>query len=323
MKEDQKKLPISLIIPVYNVEKYLYRAFVSVENQTFKNFEVIIVNDGSTDGSKKIIKKFAEKNSNFYVINQENKGLGEARNTGIKASCGSFMAFMDSDDFLEPKYLEKLYKCALKTGADIVCCNFYFYYNRAKIKIPCPLISFPGIYSGEQALKKITSCFGTLAFAWNKLFRRELFTKHKIKFYNMYFEDSATSPRLFFYARKVTFIPNILYNYVMRESSILHTMNAKKINDFIRTVGAIRNFYEKKGVYQKYRRRLRAHSGRLNFLILYDLFKMHFKSADFCNFFENAKAITKSLGYFVSDDYKPGKEVCPEPIFPVKNPYER
>ncbi|MCL2311643.1 MAG: glycosyltransferase [Firmicutes bacterium] len=316
----QKQLAISLVIPVYNVEKYLQRALESVENQTFKNFEAIIVNDGSTDNSLEIIKKFIKRNTNFILIDQKNKGLSGARNKGIKASSGRYIAFMDSDDFIEPTYLNDMYLAAIKSGSDIVCCNFYFYYESTKMKIFCPINSIPGVYSGEKALKKITSCIGTFAFVWNKLFRKSLFTTHKIEFYDMYFEDAATSPRLFFYANKVTFITNILYNYVMRDTSILHTMNAKKINDFVKSLGVVRNFYEKKGIYKKYRRRMRGYSRRLNFLISYDVFMMHFKSANFDGFLHNLRAIRKSIRHFISDEYKPGKEVCPEPIFPVKNP---
>ncbi|MDR1240775.1 MAG: glycosyltransferase [Oscillospiraceae bacterium] len=322
MEETKENRAISLIIPVYNVEKYLRRTLVSVENQTFKDIEVIIVNDGSTDGSSKIIGEFAEKNSNFIVLNQKNKGLSQARNAGLKVSSGDYVAFLDSDDFLEPDYLKKLYSTALKNSADIVCCNFYFYYPRVKMRIFCPLTTIPGVYSGEHALKKIISCIGTFTFAWNKLFKRELFTKYKIEFYDMYFEDIATSPQLFFYAKRVVFVTDVLYNYVMRNNSILHTMNAKKINDFVKTIGVVRNFCEKKGIYKKCRRRMRAHSKRISFLILYDLFMMHFKSANFDKFLYNARAISKSIKHFVSDDYKPGDENCPDPIFPVKSPEE-
>ena len=119
-----EQIDISLIIPVYNVEKYLRRTLESVENQTFKNFEVIIVNDGSTDGSLEIIQEFVNKHDNFILVDQENSGVGMARNAGIKVSRGIYIAFLDSDDFLEPNYLKKLYFAAIKTGSDIVCCNF-------------------------------------------------------------------------------------------------------------------------------------------------------------------------------------------------------
>lgn len=314
-----QNVDISLIIPVYNVEKYIRRTLESVENQTFKNFEVIIVNDGSTDGSLKIIEEFVNRNENFILIDQENKGVGAARNIGVKNSKGMYIAFLDSDDFLEPNYLKKLYSVAIKSGSDIVCCNFYFYFESTGLKISCPISSIPGIYSGERALKKITSCMGTFAFLWNKFFKRSLFTNHKIEFYDMYFEDSATSPELFFYANIVTFIPDVLYNYVMRDTSILHTMNAKKINDFIKSFGIMRNFYEKKGIYKKYRRRMKGYAQRLKLIISYDIFIMHFKSSNFEGFIKNIKAMRRSLKHFSSDNYLPRNE-CTDPIFPIKDP---
>ena len=100
---------ISVIVPVYNSEKYLSEALRSLEEQTFKNFEVVIVNDGSTDGSDKIIEKFIEKNRNFKLINQKNMGPGCAKNTGIKYSTGEYVTFLDSDDFFAPNFLEVLY----------------------------------------------------------------------------------------------------------------------------------------------------------------------------------------------------------------------
>ncbi|MDR1364095.1 MAG: glycosyltransferase [Oscillospiraceae bacterium] len=315
-----KKITISLIIPVYNVQDYLERSLNSVEKQTFKDFEAIIVNDGSTDNSLEIIKKFVARNKNFFLINQENKGLSEARNAGIEKSSGNYIAFLDSDDFLEPNYLKVFYSTALKTGADIVCCNFYFYYTKTKLRFPCPLTSIPGVYSGEEAFKKIVLCMGTFMFAWNKFFKRELFFKYKIKFYGINFEDCVTSPCLFFYAQKVAFITDILYNYVMRKTSIVHNMDATKINDFVRAIGANRNFYEKKGIYKKYRRRLKTHSLVTNFIVFYDLFVMHLKCANFNRFFKNVHAATKSLNYFVSDHYQPVNKFLPDLMYPVKNP---
>ena len=121
-------LAISLVMPVYNVEKYLKRALESVQTQTFKNFELIIVNDGSTDGSKAIAESFCEKNENFILINQENQGPSVARNTGLKVCKGDYIGFMDSDDYLEPEFLESLYTAATENDADIACCNFNLYY---------------------------------------------------------------------------------------------------------------------------------------------------------------------------------------------------
>lgn len=314
----ENNIAVSLVIPVYNVEKYLRRCLTSVENQTFKNFEAVIVNDGSTDGSLEIIQEFLDRNKNFKLVNQSNKGLGEARNVGIKNSCGRYIAFLDSDDFLEPKYLEKLYLSAIKTCADIVCCNFYFYYEKTKLRIWSLISSIPGVYSGEKALKKITSCIGTFAFAWNKLYKRSLFVNHKIEFKRMYFEDCATTPILFFYANTVTFINDVLYNYVMRDGSILHTMNAQKVNDFVKSIGMIRDFYEQKGIYKKYKRRFKGYATRLSFLMSLDVFIMHFKCNNFNGLIKNFRSLRKTIKHFKSDKYKASQNT--ELIAPVKDP---
>lgn len=114
---------ISIIIPVYNAEKYLGRCLSSIERQTYKNFEVIIVNDGSKDSSRKIAEDFAEKDRRIKIINKENGGVSSARNTGLSAVNGEFVAYIDADDYIADDYFEKLYSEAEKTGADIVCCG--------------------------------------------------------------------------------------------------------------------------------------------------------------------------------------------------------
>jgi glycosyltransferase involved in cell wall biosynthesis len=318
-----KEYQISIIVPIYNTEKHLRKALLSLEAQTYKDFKAILVNDGSTDGSAKIIAEFAVRNKNFTIINQENKGVGAARNSGIKASNTKYIAFMDSDDFLEPDFLKKLYSAALKTDADIVCCNFNFYFPKTRMKFFWPFMTLPGIYSGEKALKKITSCVGMLAFAWNKFFKREIFVKNGIEFSDMYYEDSATSPKLFYFAKKITVIHNILYNYVMHGRSITHSMDAKKINDFIKSLGIMRNFYEKKGIYKRFRRRLKGYSARLELINFYNIFAMHLKSTNFRGFFRNLQAIDRSIKYFSSDEYTlEENELKVKPVQLIKDPKE-
>ena len=121
---------ISLIIPVYNVEKYIRKTLESVLAQTFTDYEVIMVNDGSTDGSLAVLKEYADKYENFKLINQNNCGSSKARNVGINEAAGDYLAFLDSDDFLKPDFLEVLYSSAEENGADIACCNYYLYYEK-------------------------------------------------------------------------------------------------------------------------------------------------------------------------------------------------
>lgn len=324
MKLTDKIPEISLIIPVYNVEKYLRKALESVENQTFKDLEVIVINDGSKDNSIEIIKEFADRNENFIIVDQENRGLSEARNKGISISRGNYIAFMDSDDYIEENFLEILYENAIRHDADIVCCNFNFYYPENELKVYMPLTSLPGIYTGSKALKKLILDISVHHFAWNKLYKRSLFIDKGVRFYDMYFEDIATSPRLFYYAEKVVLLGRALYNYTSRESSILGSINYKKINDFISALGTIRNFLENKKAYKKYKNHIWIYSQKAKIVCYHYILQMHAKASNFDGFIENISAASKSIDHFISDKYVPLENVhIPYLICPVEQPRKR
>lgn len=315
---------VSLIIPVYNVEKYLRKALSSVEKQTFKNLEVIIVNDGSTDNSIDIINEFVERNENFIVINQVNKGLSEARNKGINVSRGKYIAFMDSDDYIESNFLEILYQNAVKYDADIVCCNFNLYYPEKDMRVYMPINALPGIYTGSEALKKLILDISVHHFAWNKIYRRSLFTEKDIRFYSMYFEDISTMPRLFYYAEKVVILNKALYNYTKRETSILGNITNEKINDFIVALGVIRNFLENKREYNKYKNYIWIYAQKTKVVCYYYILQMHMKASNFKRFAENISCANKSIDYFVSDKYVSLENVhIPYLIYPVNEPIKK
>ncbi len=314
---------ISLIIPVYNVQDYLYKALNSVVCQTLKNIEVIIVNDGSTDNSLEIIEQFAKQNPHFKIINQKNAGLSAARNAGLKISKGDYIAFMDSDDFIEPDFLECLYNAAVKNKADIVYCNFNFYYPKSDFRLYMPFTCMPGVYSNSKALKKLIMDLGMHYFAWNKLCKRELFFDNDIRFYDMYFEDIATSPRLFYHANKIVVLGKALYNYTNRNGSILNSTNIKKINDFIRSLGVMRNFFEGHHDYKKYKRRLWIYAQRVKLTSYYYTFQLHMDAMNFDGFMDNISAANKSIDYFLSNNYKYSESGIPELPYFVKKPLKR
>ncbi len=312
---------ISLVIPVYNVEKYLKKALESVQNQTFKNFEVIMVDDGSTDKSVDIIKEFCKNNENFVFITQENKGPAAARNTALKACRGDYIGFMDSDDYLEPEFLESLYNAATENNADIACCNFNLYYPEKDLKIYMPFTSFPGVYSKTKALRKLILDMGIHYFVWNKLSKKELFFNNNLTFDDMYFEDISTSPKLFYYADKIVLLGKSLYNYTSRSTSILHTMNVVRINDFIKSLGVIRNFLENEKVYQDYNNHVWIYSQKVKIVSYYYILMLHAKAMNFKGFLENISSATKSIDYFSGDCFMPvGNEKSPELIYPIKEP---
>ena len=317
---NSKNPKVSLIIPVYNVEDYLEKALLSVENQTMENIEVIIVNDGSTDGSSKIIDKFCVRNTNFIVIDQKNKGLSAARNVGLNVSKGKYIAFMDSDDYIEPNFIECLYSAAVKNDADIVCCNFNYYFPEKNMKVYMPLTSIPGTFSNTKALKKLILDFGVHYFAWNKLCKRSIFFEHNIRFYDMYFEDIATSPRLFYHADKIVLLGKALYNYTSRKNSILNTMNICKIRDFVRSLGVMRNFFENQGDYEKYKNRVWIYSQRVKLVTYYFILQMHTSAGNMEGFIDNIAAATKSIDYFAGDKFIPSAVDIPEIPYPICEP---
>lgn len=315
---------ISLIIPAYNVEKFLVRALDSVKEQTFKNFEVIIVDDGSTDKSVEIIKKYCSENDNFKLIQQENKGPGAARNAAIKISKGEYIAFMDSDDYLEPEFLESLYNAAIESGADIACCNFNLYYPQKNLKVYMPFTSLPGVYSKTKALRKLILDMGIHYFVWNKLSKRKIFFENNLEFDDMYFEDISTSPKIFYYANKIVLIGKALYNYTSRDTSILHSMNLQKINDFIRSLGVIRNFLENEQAFEDYSNHIWVYSQKVKIVSYYYILMLHARAMNFAGILENMNRATKSIDYFAGKDFKPiPEDQLPELTHPIIEPIKK
>lgn len=312
---------ISLIIPVYNTEKFLAEALKSVESQTFKDFEAIIINDGSTDNSGKIIDSFAAKNKSFRVINQDNKGLSAARNAGIKAATGQYIAFFDSDDYLSPDFLKELYKLASENQADIAYCNFYIYKNKSGFTSYMPFTAKSGVYSRKKALNKLILDITMHHFAWNKLFSRSLFTENCIEFPDMYYEDIATCPRLFFCANKIAVTSKALYYYRRHDDSIISLMTDEKINDLILSFGINRNFLEEKNIYKKYKLTFKTYALRLKIQVFYCILKEHIIHSKLKGFWVNLKRANASINMFLNNHYKP---CCVSPILPfyVKIPYE-
>lgn len=309
-------------MPVYNVENFLSKALTSVENQTFKDFEMIIVDDGSSDKSYEIAEEFRIKNPNFKLIKQENSGPAAARNTGVMHCKGEYIAFMDSDDYLEKNFLEELYKLAKKTGADITCCNFNMYFPNKKLKIYMPFNSLPGVYTKSKALRKLILDVSVHYFIWNKLYKRELFMERNIKFDDMYFEDISTSPRLFYFAKTVAFTSKALYNYTMRENSILHSINAKKVNDYIKALGIIKSFLEENNDYEKYSGHVWIYAQRVKFVVYYYIINLHLKALNFKGFGKNISCAMKSINYFTDKKTNGNIENIDVP-YKVKDPQQK
>lgn len=312
---------VSLIIPVYNVEAYLRKSLDSAVNQTLDDFEIIAVNDGSTDSSYEILKEYENKYDNFRVINQKNGGLSAAKNAGIKIAKGEYIAFLDSDDYLDKNFLETLYNMAVNNNAEIACCNFKFYFPKSDIKIRMPILSKGGVYSKRRALKELILDCTMHHFSWNKLCKRSIFEENNIQFYNMYFEDISTSPRLFYSANKVAITSKPLYYYTQRPGSILKTMNAEKINDYIKSMGIIRNYLEEKNDYKVYRSVFRIYAFRTRLINYFSIIKMHLQLKNFSGLANNIKINNKLINFYIDDNYKVRQDLIEMPYLimpPVK-----
>ena len=225
---DVNKL-ISVIVPVYNVEDYLEECLESIRQQTYTDIEVILVNDGSTDGSREICEQYCERDSRFKLINQENQGLSEARNVGVRESIGEYIYFVDSDDVIKVDILETLFSF-MKDDVDIVGCN------HSTKKEDLVLQTSTNIVFQGNSSEAISSCLnyqGVTYFAWDKLYRRNLVeTVPFLK--GLIYEDLYTGMVTLKYIRKIIVIDTIGYYYRIRSDSIMRKKHSEKNLDIFK-----------------------------------------------------------------------------------------
>lgn len=214
---------ISIIIPVHNTEAYLKRCVDSVLNQTYKELEIILVENLSTDGSAMICDEYAEQDSRVKVLHLDIADLSTARNEGIKAATSSYIAFVDSDDYIKSEMYEVLMDNLKKYDADISMCTYVLDYENGEKRTPTNSLSSIQVYSGQDAVKGILKEELSNA-SWDKLYRRKLFDK--VLFPEAYYyEDHFTMLKWFEQCNKIVCIPDVLYYYWQRDDSICHDFN--------------------------------------------------------------------------------------------------
>lgn len=247
----QTKPTISIILPVYNTSPYLEQCLNSIHNQSFKNFELICIDDGSSDNSYEILKKYEKIITNCKVIYQKNQGVATARNTGLSNVTGDYIVFIDSDDYIEHNYLERLYNESCNTNADVVICNFYRYYDNSNLKLPVIYKKSSGLYSSHDILKSLIPDNLIHSYLWNKLWKRELFDN--LEFPNIKYEDISVMCDLFYKAKKISIISDTLYYYRIRKTSIVRNYSISTQNDYVKAYGIIRLFLKDKNLYDNYK----------------------------------------------------------------------
>ena len=221
-----ENVKISIIIPIYNVERYLEKCIDSVLNQTFRNIEVILIDDGSTDGCGEICEHYKRLDDRIVVVHKENEGLSMARNIGIDISNGDYIGFIDSDDYIAPDMYELLYKNLLDNYADISICGLFDCYEGEKIP-QCKEKEFL-ILNNKEALKLALEGMKFSVNAVNKLYKRELFKENKFPRGKLS-EDAFTIPKILAKASRVVVDTTPKYYYVHRGCSI--TTSEFKIQD--------------------------------------------------------------------------------------------
>lgn len=219
---------ISIIVPTYNVEKYIRTCIESILAQTYRNVEVIIVNDGSTDQSLAVISDLICSHHNVKVINQKNQGLSVARNTGIDVATGKYITFVDADDKIMPGFVSSLYQIADKTGADIVRGSFRDF-NGNIPKDWAPDFNVP-TNCGTIVLDQFLS--SNISFVvWSSIYRLDFINSNHIRFTpGILLEDGDFTTRAYMLAKLVATSPEPNYAYRIRQGSILTTNNAQKMS---------------------------------------------------------------------------------------------
>lgn len=228
---------ISVIIPCYNQDKYIAECLDSVIAQTFTDFEAVIVNDGSTDNSSKIINEYKVKDNRIKVINQENQGLSGARNTGLKRAAGEYVCFLDSDDTYDANFLQNLYQEAKKSDADVVMTNTRY--------LQPDKVCIDGLK--QQIITDFSEKVAVLPHggACNKIYKMKFIKEHELHFpQGFYFEDNIFTVKTCFYSNKLSVINKTSYNYMCNPQSITRAPQneAKRARDGVSIAKMIMDF---------------------------------------------------------------------------------
>lgn len=226
---------ISIIVPIYKVDKYLEKCIETIINQTYKNLEIILVDDGSPDNCPQICDEYAKKDKRIVVIHQKNGGLSSARNAGLDIAKGEFIGFVDSDDYIENDMYETLFTAIKENNAQISICRFHivnengeFLHDTIKTDIKEEIT----ILDKYEAMKEMLIDKNIRGYVWTKLFKKECFETLRFPEGKNY-EDIAISIKCFENTDKIVYINKKKYYYLQRETSIDHNLSEKNLSDAI------------------------------------------------------------------------------------------
>lgn len=235
---------VSIIIPVYNVEKYIKKCVESVVNQSYSNLEVIIVNDGTKDDSITKINEIIEKDNRIILLEKENGGLSSARNYGLDYATGKYIAFLDSDDYIDENMIKKMVNKLESENLDFVEINYYYLYEENNTKKKAPLLMYD---NKNEFLAK-----GRVNVS-NKLYKKEIIDKSNLRFQNgVYYEDIGFTNKYVLNSKNIGYINYEGYYYLQRSNSIIGSKNPKGKLDIIDVFEDLIKYYKDNNLYNKY-----------------------------------------------------------------------
>jgi glycosyltransferase involved in cell wall biosynthesis len=243
---------VSVIVPIYNVEKYLEKCINSLLSQTLEDIQIILVNDGSKDNSGNIAREYEKNNKNRIIyVEKENGGLSDARNYGLKYATGDFIAFLDSDDYIEKNAYEEMYNKAIEENADYVECDFIWEFpNKIRVDKQYP-------YKNKKEMLSFVR-----VVAWNKLIKRQLITDNNLEFpKGLRYEDVEFTYKLIPFINKFAYVDKPFIHYVQREGSIANVQNERTAEIFT-VLDNVIEFYKKNNIYEEYRDELEYNYAR-------------------------------------------------------------
>ena len=243
---------VSVIVPIYNVEKYLEKCINSLLSQTLEDIQIILVNDGSKDNSGNIAKEYEKNNKDRVIyVEKENGGLSDARNYGLKYATGDFIAFLDSDDYIEKNAYEEMYNKAIEENADYVECDFIWEFpNKIRVDKQYP-------YKNKKDMLSFVR-----VVAWNKLIKRQLITDNNLEFpKGLRYEDVEFTYKLIPFVNKFAYVDKPFIHYVQREDSIANVQNERTAEIFT-VLDNVIEFYKKNNIYEEYRNELEYNYAR-------------------------------------------------------------
>lgn len=242
-----ESITVSVIVPVYNTEQYLDKCLNSLVMQTLENIEIIVINDGSTDGSSQIINNYKEKYpERFHVIEQKNSGQAVARNRGITACHGSYIGFLDSDDYMERNTLELMYNKISSSKADMVYCNFWLEIDGTKER--------KNVKHHKNQRDLFIDC---QVDPWNKLYKADILKNHMVKFpEGFFYEDTAWFIETIPWIHKAVKLNEPLIYHLERKGSSMTALDDKRVSHIFPVMDELIDYYKKQNLFETFRNEL-------------------------------------------------------------------